>query len=120
MIPFTQFYQEYKKINEMTTTGFTTGEPNYTSGFSYSVVPLSFNLQQGNGREIRKKYFSFHVGDTVKGISPINGKEYTGIIKHLYYKDGDNQDEPYYVYILNLEHNNIIPLEVNDKLKKVK
>lgn len=117
LVPFTQVYKELKEMMT-TTSGYTTGQPDYVSGFSYSVVPLSFNLQQGC-KVPHVNYFKFHVGDKVKGESPINGKEYTGIIKHLYYKEGED-DAPYYVYILDLENNNIIPLEVNDKLKKVK
>lgn len=114
LIPFIDVYNE---ILEMMSAGYTTQHTPEGTGFSYSVKPLSFNLQQGC-RVPHVHYYKFHVGDKVQGISPINDKEYSGIIKYLYYKEG-NEKEPFLVYILNFQNNDIIPLYA-DNLKKIK
>lgn len=91
-----------------------------TSGFSYSILPLQFNLgQKGNDMQpsIENKSFKFFVGEMVKGFSPYDNKKHQGIIKYLYYTVED-QETPKLVYVHDMDINNIIPL-TPDSLKHI-
>ena len=118
MARYVKLTKVISELNELMSAGYTTSEAPEKTGFSYAIKPLSFNLQQkGKGIPNTQNYFKFYVGNKVSGISPYNDKEYTGIIKHIYYNEDTNKPE--LVYIQDLKSNSVIPLQIKD-LKHVK
>jgi len=76
-----------------------------TPGFSYSIMPLQFNLcQRGNDNapKMNNKAYKHFVGELVRGISPYDEKEHKGVIVELYYTVEDNE-KPSYCYITDME-----------------
>ena len=84
-------------------------------------MPLQFNLQQGCKTPPNRHYFKFYVGQRVSGICPYNEKEYSGLIKHIYYtNEADKDPEPELLYIQDDKTNQIIPISVDSNLKHIK
>lgn len=86
-------------------------------GFSYKIMPLTHSLEGSDkGTNHPHDHFPFYVSDKVKGYSPYDNKEHTGLIKHIY---NDDKGKPVLVYIMDLEINAVIPIMV-DGMKKTK
>lgn len=89
-------------------------------GFSYSILPLQFNLSQKDNDPKpaeNNKSFKYFPGDMVKGYCPYDKKTHKGIIKYLYFTVEDN-DNPQFVYIQDMDNNDTLPL-TPDSVKKL-
>lgn len=101
--------KQNNNINEGFSAGYIS-QYDDAAGFSYNIMPLSFNLQQkGNSTPNDKGVFKYYVGDHVQGICKYNDKQYKGIIKHILY----NNDKVTLVYIIDDKTSNILPLDAN-------
>lgn len=81
------------------------------AGFSYKIVPLSFNLQQRKGgrrvsaeAERSNKYFP---GETVQGKSRRDGEQHIGVIQQIHVGDGSVPD---IAFVLDMETSRLEPL----------
>lgn len=103
------------------TSGYVMGGMPENTGFVYKVLPLTFNLLQGNtGHKIpeeARKCPKFFVGDQIKGISIYDKKEHRGIISRILYKDS----YPLVAYITDKDTSQVIPILVKSakKIKKL-
>lgn len=97
------------------------------NGFTYSIMPLSFNLQrshQAQGRLSRNKKeirsCKFYPGEMVSGICEYDNKRHTGIINMLYYDPEKTEGDPkvIFAYIQDQKTNEIMPLKI-DTVKKI-
>lgn len=105
-------------IYEDFSAGYVSSQFDDAAGFSYSILPLSFNLQQkGNSKLNTKGIYKYYVGDFVSGICINDNKQHNGIIKYLHYKPGTTKVQ--YTYILDNKTSQIIPLKA-DSVKKIK
>lgn len=87
-------------------------------GFVYKTMGLAFNMEQSDAprKHHSHDHFKFRPGEKVKGISPYDKKEHTGIIHYIY--NNDKTGKPELVYIMDLDINHVLPVTI-ESLKKV-
>lgn len=105
-------------INEGSfSTGFVSHSFDGTNGFSYTILPLAFNLQQkGNTTPNDKGVFKYYVGDYVEGECEYDNKDHQGIIKYLY--NDPNTNKVKLVYVQDMKNQHIVPLKAST-VKKI-